>query len=338
MIPLDERFVAPGHELSISHELTHHRCTETDPSETQVAFSSTALAVAKVPVAYASLPPYIRPVTATAPHVDWQFQLLDLRPGRPAPTLVPPPPPVEPGESAAFRSLRGVLDPGVAARVRSGAELLRRAANNTERPEILPTTLAPLDALLGGGLERGRLVELVSRRAAGRFSIVMSALAAATSIGEAAALIDLGDHFDPQLAEENGVDLRRLLWVRPQSVKEAVMSAEMITATGFQLVVIDLGLHPIRGRRAPDAAWVRLARTAETTRTAMLVSTPYPVTGTASEAVVKANAGRARWSHGLLMGVELTVTLEKHRHRKAGGRATVTLLVPEAARVESRRL
>ena len=216
--------------------------------------------------------------------------------------------------------------------------MLRRAANNTERPEILPTTLAPLDALLGGGLERGRLVELVSRRAAGRFSIVMSALAAATSIGEAAALIDLGDHFDPQLAEENGVDLRRLLWVRPQSVKEAVMSAEMITATGFQLVVIDLGLHPIRGRRAPDAAWVRLARTAETTRTAMLVSTPYPVTGTASEAVVKANAGRARWSHGLLMGVELTVTLEKHRHRKAGGRATVTLLVPEAARVESRRL
>ena len=45
-------------------------------------------------------------------------------------------------------------------------------------------------------------------------------------MGEAAALIDLGDHFDPQLAEENGVDLRRLLWVRPRTVKEAVMSAE----------------------------------------------------------------------------------------------------------------
>jgi len=223
-----------------------------------------------------------------------------------------------------------VLDPALAAHVRSGAELLRRAANNTERPEILPTTLAPLDGLLGGGLGRGKLVELVSRRAAGRFSIAMSALAAATSIGEAAALIDLGDHFDPQLAEANGVDLRRLLWVRPRTVKEATMSAEMITATGFQLVVVDLGLHPIQSRRAPDAAWVRLARSAETARAAMLVSSPYPLTGTASEAVVKANGGRAKWRHGLLMGVEMTLTLEKHRHIKAGGKATVTLLVAEA--------
>ena len=77
-------------------------------------------------------------------------------------------------------------------------------------------------------------------------------------MGEAAALIDLGDHFDPQLAAQNGVDLRRLLWVRPRTVKEAVMSAEMITATGFQLVIVDAGLHPIHGRRAPEAAWVRL--------------------------------------------------------------------------------
>ena len=223
--------------------------------------------------------------------------------------------------------MRATLEASVAAKVRSGAELLRRAANNTERPELIPTTLDALDTLLGGGLERGRLVELVSRRAAGRFSIAMSALASATSIGETAALIDLGDHFDPQLAEANGVDLRRLLWVRPRTVKEAVMSAEMIVATGFQLVVIDLGLHPIKSRRAPDAAWVRLARTAETSRTAMLVSTPYPLTGTASEAVVKGSSGRAKWRRGLLMGIDMTLTLEKHRHMKPGARTTLTLEV-----------
>jgi hypothetical protein len=273
-------------------------------------------------------------VAATAPRVDWQFQLLDLNPGRPTPTLVPPPPPVEPGESAALRELRRALDPAVAARVRSGAELLRRVANNTERTEIIPTTLQAFDKLLGGGLERGKLVELVSRRAAGRFSIVLSALAAATSMGEAAALIDLGDHFDPQLGEANGIDLRRLLWVRPRTVKEAVMSAEMITATGFQLVVVDLGLHPVRGRRAPDAAWVRLARTAATARAAMLVSAPYPLTGTASEAVIKGSGGRARWvgrgsAPRLLTGLDMTLTLEKHRHIKAGSRTTVQLNVPD---------
>jgi len=271
---------------------------------------------------------------ASARSVDWQFQLLDLNPSRPAPTLVPPPPPVEPGESEALRQLRKALDPSIAMKVRSGAELLRRTANSDQRSHI-PTTVGALDTLLGGGLRRGRLVELVSRRAAGRFSIVMSTLAAATVMGEAVALIDLGDHFDPQLAEAAGVDLRRLLWVRPRTVKEAVMSAEMITATGFQLVVIDVGLHPIRGRRAPDAAWVRLARTAETSATAMLVSSPYPLTGTASEAVVKATTGRAKWigsgrSPRLLAGVEMGLTLEKHRHLKPGANGKVELRVAEA--------
>ena len=265
-------------------------------------------------------------MAATASRLDWQFQLLDFaETSRPAPTLVPPPPPVEPVDALA--RVREKLDPGVASKVRSAAELLRRVHNNTERPELIPTTLDAFDTLLGGGLERGKLVELVSRRAAGRFSIALSALASATSVGEAAALIDLGDHFDPRLAEENGVDLRRLLWVRPRTVKEAVMSAEMIVATGFQLVVIDLGLHPVKGRRAPDAAWVRLARTAETSRTAMLVSTPYPVTGTASGAVIKGSSGRPKWKRGLLMGVDLTLSLEKHRHMKPGGKATLTLEV-----------
>ena len=262
-----------------------------------------------------------------APALDWQFQLLDLKPSRPTPTLVPPPPPVEPGESDAIRQLRKALDPAIAAKVRSGAELLRRAANS-DRLAAIPTTLEAVDQLLGGGLQRGKVVELISRRAAGRFSIVMSALVAATTMGEAAALVDLGDHFDPQLAEANGVDLRRLLWVRPRTVKEAVMSAEMITATGFQLVVIDVGLHPVRGRRAPEAAWVRLARTAETAGTAMLVSSPYSLTGTASEAVLKGNVSRAKWlgsgrSPRLLAGIEMTLTLEKHRQLKPGASSKV---------------
>lgn len=270
-------------------------------------------------------------MAAPAPRLDWQFQLLDLHPSRPAPTLVPPPPPVEPGETEALRALRAALEPAVAARIRSASELLRHSTN-TERTTLLPTALGPLDTLLGGGLPRGRLVELAARRASGRFSIVLSTLASATSLGEAAALVDLGDHFDPQLAEAGGVDLRRLLWVRPHTMKEAVMSAEMIAAAGFQLVIVDAGLHPLRGKRAPDAAWVRLARTAASHGAAMLVSSPYPLTGTASEAVLKGTVARTRWrsangprSPRLLAGIDFAVTLEKHRHRKPGAQAMLKL-------------
>ena len=269
--------------------------------------------------------------------LDWQFQLLDLKPSRPAPTLVPPPPPVDPGQSDAVRQLRASLAASVAARVINGAELIRNVAK-AQRDAVIPTTLDAIDNLLGGGLQRGKVVELVARHAAGRFSIALSALAAATAMGEAAALIDLGDHFDPQMAEANGVDLRRLLWVRPQNVKQAVMAAEMITATGFQLVVIDVGLHPLRGkRRAPDAAWVRLARTAEAHGTAMLVSSPYPLTGTTSEAVIKGGHATAKWlgsgkSPRLLEGINLKVMLEKHRHIRPGQTTSLLLKAPDSVR------
>jgi hypothetical protein len=186
--------------------------------------------------------------------------------------------------------------------------------------------LAPFDTLLGNGLARGRMTELAGRGA--RFSIVLAAVAAATSMGEAAALIDLGDHFDPQLADANGIDLRRLLWVRPQTLQEAVAATEMIGASGFQLVALDAGLHPIRGRRVPEASWVRLGRMAEAHGTALLVSTPYPLTRTASEAVVRSRMLRTTWLGGgleprVLAAIEMELTLEKHRHRRPGASTTL---------------
>jgi hypothetical protein len=211
---------------------------------------------------------------------------------------------------------------------------LIRALEKTRRDETLPTTLDAFDTLLGGGLPRGKMVELTGRRGVGRFSIVMATLAAATSMGEAAVLVDLGDHFDPRTAEESGVDLKRVLWIRPKTLKEAVMSVEMIAATGFQLVILDVGLHPIKSRRVPEAAWVRLARTAEAQGTAMLVSTPYPLTGTASEAVIVAERTRMQWlgrglTPRLLAGATTVLRLEKHRHRKPGQLSSLALRVAE---------
>src|SRR5215472_8476554 len=101
----------------------------------------------------------------------------------------------------------------------SGARLVRAsdlAPTTSDLTFPRFSTLPPLDALFSGGLPRRRLVEIVGRRSAGRFSIALAALAETTARGEDAALIDLGDHLDPQAAEGAGVDLARLLWVRPR--------------------------------------------------------------------------------------------------------------------------
>jgi len=179
----------------------------------------------------------------------------------------------------------------------------------------LPVGLAPFDRLLSGGLPRGRLTELVGRRSSGRFSIVLAALASVTSCGEAAALVDRGSHLDPQAAREAGVDLERLLWAQPRRVKEALAAAEMLLATGFPLVAVDLGLPPLRGA-AHEAAWVRLARAAEIEGAALLLASPYRVSGFAAGAVVRMDGGRLTWMGGgaaprVLVGTGSRLSLER---------------------------
>lgn len=255
------------------------------------------------------------------PALDFEYQLRFR-------TSKPEPPPVVTHQREEVTRLRAELAQSVAAKLSNGTELIRALAKQ-RRDELVPTTLSPFDDLLGGGLARGKMTEVAGRGA--RFSIVLAAVAAATSMGEAAALVDVGDHFDPQLAEMNGVDLRRLLWVRPQTMQEAVTAADMIGTSGFQLIVIDAGLPPLRGRRLPDAAWVRLARTAEAHGNALLISTPWPLTGTASEAVVRTRALRPRWiANELLEGLAAELTLEKHRHRKSGTMTTLPLTMAES--------
>jgi hypothetical protein len=249
-------------------------------------------------------------MVASARSVATQIRL--LKPS--IPYLLPDPPSVESLASEAVNRLRTAFDPAIARQISSGAELLR-SLNRHRREDVLPTSIGAVDALLDGGIVRGKMIEISGRGT--RFSMCIAILAAATSIGEAAALIDLGDAFDPQAGEAAGVDLQRLLWIRPKTLKHAVTAAEMITATGFQLVVLDAGLPRLRGR-VPDASWVRLARAAEAHGTALVISSPYPLTGTTSEAMLRATSARARWRGGLLTGVDATLLLEKHRKKRPG--------------------
>jgi len=260
---------------------------------------------------------------------DSQFPLLEAPP---IPKPLIPPRVVESGQCEALRNLRASLEASIATKLTSGSELVRAVARQ-RREEILPTTIAPLDALLGGGLARGKMTEIAGRGT--RFSIVIATLAASTSIGEAAALIDAGDSFDPQLAESAGVELQRLLWVRPRTMKETVTAAEMIGATGFQLVIIDMGSRRPPGRRVPDATWVRLARVAESHGATILVSAPYALTGTTSEAMILAHAPRPRWlgrgnAPRVLAGIETRLKLEKHRRLRPGQSTTVFFQCEEA--------
>jgi RecA/RadA recombinase len=230
-------------------------------------------------------------------------------------------------ESFDLERVRSALPETLQARIQSGRELLRRRSE-IHRETPLATGLAQLDRLLGGGLERGALTEISGSRSSGRFSVALATLATATQGGEAAALVDLGGQLDPVAARDAGCDLERLLWAQAANLRQTLAAGEALLQAGFPLVVLDLGHPPVPGGRGQESAWTRLARAAEAQRAALLVSTPYRVSGTSAATVLAARARSAKWAGKgkeprLLAGVRTVVTLQKARLQADEQRACV---------------
>lgn len=201
----------------------------------------------------------------------------------------------------------------------TGAELLLRQ----QRRGPLATQVPLLDRLEEGGLPRGSLIELSGRGSTGRFTLALAALSAATRMGESSAMIDLGDHLDPQGMSAAGTELSRLLWVRPHTVKDAMTAAEMVLSTGFSFVVLDLS------RKSPkslsDGMWMRLARAARAQNAVMLVSASCPIAGSAADLVVRVERAKPVWvvrerGPRLLRGLAVDLTAR----RRKGARRELT--------------
>lgn len=91
---------------------------------------------------------------------------------------------------------------------------VRRVGQTASRSGI-----APIDAILNGGLPCGSITELVGAHCSGRTTTALAYLAAITTAGNVCAWLDVADALDPRSAAANGVDLERLLWVRCSAAK-----------------------------------------------------------------------------------------------------------------------
>jgi RecA DNA recombination protein len=133
----------------------------------------------------------------------------------------------------------------------------------------LPTGVAAVDGLLGGGLPRGQVSEVYGPRSSGRTGLVLSLAAAATARGSLTAWVDPADRLAPASAAAAGVDLGRLLWLRgdergrrARGLPEAVSAVATLVGSGlFEVVVLDVAAFPSQDLgRLPGATWIRLQR------------------------------------------------------------------------------
>ena len=225
--------------------------------------------------------------------------------------------------------------------IHRGVSLSEQQPETAETLRFCPTGLPALDARLGGGFPYGRLSEICGAPSSGRTSLALSLLAETLERGVLAAWIDLADAFDPTsavAAVAADSDLERLLWVRARSEDEALRSCERLLQTeGFELIILDSAL-PEALPEAPrskggvairDVSWLRLARLAASTRTALVVLSNASATGSRAELVLEMKPQGARFvgPPNLLDALETTAALRRHRSRPTGQAVSLSMNV-----------
>jgi hypothetical protein len=148
--------------------------------------------------------------------------------------------------------------------------------------ETHSTGVPALDNLLGGGLPKGELTELVAAGAgSGSVQMLHALLRQVAEAGNFLALVDGADSFDVDAAESFA--LKRLLWVRCHRADEAMKAADLLLRDrNLPLVVLDLKFNrDAELRRISSSAWFRFSRLAEHNGTTLLVITPRQLVGAA---------------------------------------------------------
>jgi hypothetical protein len=187
-------------------------------------------------------------------------------------------------------------------------------------PELVSCGVPEVDALLGGGLPLGAVVELSGAPSSGRTTVALSAIAEVTRQGHCCAYVDCCDALDPLSAAALGVELPRLLWVRPREVagtapspqqhlvqrskaktdrparssqtrpdsmrrlETALRATDLLLNTGgFRVVVLDIAdVPPQQALRTPIATWYRFRLQAEKSQMLLLVLTAASEPNTAN--------------------------------------------------------
>jgi hypothetical protein len=157
-------------------------------------------------------------------------------------------------------------------------------------PSALVTGLTFFDRIIGGGLPKSAITELIAPRiSSGSASLIHALLQTARRDSYFVALIDGCDSFDP--CSLDNLSLRHLLWVRCGQAFQAIKAADLLLRDGnFPLVIVDLILNsPQELRKIPQTSWYRLQRLVETTPAACLILSRQSMVSSAQLKIVLEN-------------------------------------------------
>jgi recombination protein RecA len=119
--------------------------------------------------------------------------------------------------------------------------IMRLGDNNKLAVETVSTGSLAIDLCLGGGgLPRGRIIEIYGPESSGKTTFCLSVIAEAQRRGGLAAFIDVEHALDPKYARVVGVKVDDLLVSQPDSGEDALNITEtLIRSNAIDVIVID---------------------------------------------------------------------------------------------------
>src|ERR1700687_204610 len=106
---------------------------------------------------------------------------------------------------------------------------------------VISTGSISFDAALGGGgVPRGRVIEVFGPESSGKTTITLQIIAEAQRNGGLAAFVDAEHALDPGYAKKLGVDVDNLLVSQPDSGEQALEITEALVRSGaIDVLVVD---------------------------------------------------------------------------------------------------
>lgn len=108
------------------------------------------------------------------------------------------------------------------------------------RVETIPSGALTLDIALGGGLPKGRVIEIYGPESSGKTTLALHAIAEVQKSGGIAAFVDAEHALDPTYASALGVDIENLLVSQPDTGEMALeIVDQLVRSVAVDIVVID---------------------------------------------------------------------------------------------------
>ncbi len=106
--------------------------------------------------------------------------------------------------------------------------------------QMIPTGSLSLDIALGGGVPKGRIIEIYGPESSGKTTLAYHVIAESQKNGGMAAFIDAEHALDPEYAKNIGVNIDKLLISQPDTGEQALEIAEtLVRSNAIDVLVVD---------------------------------------------------------------------------------------------------